>query len=233
MAFMEFAPGSGFSIIAFIAVLVGICFSIISGIGVASERLDFSVNKEVVRACVFLIVWLGVYSLVLLAAMPCTLAVGPIFLFVSMSVPMAVSFSSYGPRLALGLSLNSLVAFQVVRFPMELILHQWVMQGTVPASVSWNGSNWDVLTGILALGVAPFAKKYRWMAWSFNIFGIVMLGHLLFVLVMSSPVSFGWHVSPPMKLSYHLPYFLMSPIYFASIAAGHIILTRALWFRSK
>ena len=156
---MEFTPGSGFSIIAFIAVLVGIFFSFISGIGVASERLDFSVNKEVVRVCLFLIVWLGVYSLTLQAAMPRTLSIGPIFLFVAIVVPIAVTRSSYGSRLALGLSLNSLVAFQAVRLPMELILHQWVIQGTVPESVSWNGSNWDVLTGILALGVAPFTSQ--------------------------------------------------------------------------
>lgn len=233
---MEFAPGSGFSIIAFIAVLVGICFSVISGIGVASERLEFPVNREVVRSFALLIFWIGTYSLALVCAissLPKSLPLGPLFLLVAMAVPLSVSLSSYGARLALGLSVNALVVFQGVRLPMELILHQWVLQGTVPTNVSWNGNNWDVVTGILALCVAPFVKKHRWMAWSFNIFGIVMLCNLLFVLVMSSPISFGWHVSPSMKLTYHLPYFLISPIYLGSIAAGHLILTRALWFRSK
>ncbi|MFM6927084.1 MAG: hypothetical protein ACKOX6_01395 [Bdellovibrio sp.] len=230
---MDFSPGSGFSIISFIAVLVAICFSIIFGIGVASERLEFSVNKEVIRACAVLIIWLGGYSLARVTAITSPLPLGPVFLLLAVVVPVGVSLSSYGSRLALGLSLNALVSFQVVRLPMELILHQWVLQGTVPTTVSWSGSNWDVLSGILALCVAPFAKNHPWIAWLFNIFGSVMLGNFLFVLVMSTPVSFGWHVSPPMRLTYHLPYFLISPIYFGSIVACHVILTRALLFRSK
>jgi len=45
---------------------------------------------------------------------------------------------------------------------------------------------------------------------------------------MSAPLSFAWHVSPPLLLPFHFPYFFIVPVCVGGALAGHIILTRAL-----
>jgi hypothetical protein len=48
------------------------------------------------------------------------------------------------------------------------------------------------------------------------------------VVVLSSPLPFGWNVSPPLLLAFHLPYALIAPVCVGGALFGHIVLTRAL-----
>jgi hypothetical protein len=50
-----------------------------------------------------------------------------------------------------------------------------------------------------------------------------------FVAVLSAPVSFGWHVAPPLLVAFHLPYALIGPVCVGGALFGHIVLTRALF----
>lgn len=226
---MEFVRGSSFSILGFIAILVAICSALIAGLGVASERLEFSVNREIFKVSIAATLWLGFFAVLSVIGQPLFgIPLGPIFLVMALVTSFFVSISSYGARLALGLSINALVAFQVVRLPMELVLHQWARQGTIPMVVTWTGYNWDILTGIFALLIVPIASKSRRAVWIFNICGLILLINLLVVWLATALELSGWYGQPSLKLAYHTPYFLIFPIYFAGIFAGHIVLTRAL-----
>jgi hypothetical protein len=122
-----------------------------------------------------------------------------------------------------------LLAFQGFRLPLELVLHSWVRQGVIPGTMTWTGSNWDILSGVAALGLAPLSQHSKAAAWVGNIIGFVLLLNVGRVAVFSAPVSFGWHeVTQKMLLPYHLPYALVIPICVGGALAGHIILTRAL-----
>jgi hypothetical protein len=48
------------------------------------------------------------------------------------------------------------------------------------------------------------------------------------VAILSSPVSFGWPVTPRLELAYHMPYALIVPVCIGGALIGHIALTRAL-----
>lgn len=48
------------------------------------------------------------------------------------------------------------------------------------------------------------------------------------VALMSAPVPFGWNVSPPLRVAFHLPYALIGPVCVGGALLGHIVLTRAL-----
>ena len=147
----------------------------------------------------------------------------------SMLVSLLVGLSRIGKWLAEACPLPWLLAFQGFRLPLELILHTWVKQGVIPATMTWTGSNWDVLSGIAALVLAPFCRRSLLAAWAGNLIGFVFLLNVVRVAVLSSPVPFGWRdVSPKLEVAYHLPYALIIPVCVGGALVGHITLTRAL-----
>jgi hypothetical protein len=125
-------------------------------------------------------------------------------------------------------SLAWLVGFQGFRLPLELVLHDWYASGTIPETMTWSGSNWDILSGIFALLSCFFVNDRRWLAWVFNIVGIILLLNVGRVAIMSSPVPFGWQVDPPLELILFLPYAFIVPICVGGAALGHTLLTRKL-----
>jgi hypothetical protein len=108
------------------------------------------------------------------------------------------------------------------------VLHSWVAQGVIPETMTWSGRNWDIISGVLALVAAPFCRRSIVWAWIANVVGLVLLVNVMRVAVLSSPVSFGWPVTPKLELIYHLPYALIIPVCVGGALTGHIALTRAL-----
>jgi hypothetical protein len=231
---MVFTPAGGLSVLLFMAVVIGVCIMFIGAVGVVSERLEFSVNREVLKASVLALLWLGLGTFLTYTKVfqfrpyPVALAYFSLVLVVSLGVAM----STYGNRLALGLSLSALILFQGFRLPLEVILHQWAEQGTMPYTMTWTGYNFDILAGILALAVAPFANHHKGLAWTFNIIGIILAFNAVYVGVMSSPLPFAWDIEPRLLLLYHIPYFLVMPVCVGGAIAGHVILTKALLYKA-
>ncbi len=113
--------------------------------------------------------------------------------------PIILAFSPLGTRLSY-LPLPALVGFQIFRLPLELVLHRWALDGTIPTTMTWSGANYDIVSGIAALFVAPIATRVPGAARLFNIIGLVLLLNVARVAILSSPFPFGWGVSPPLEL---------------------------------
>ncbi|WP_413586102.1 hypothetical protein [Bdellovibrio sp. HCB274] len=230
---MVFSPAGGLSVLLFMAVVIGVCMMFIGAVGVVSERLEFSVNREVLKVTVLVILWLGLGAALAytqqLAQHPYPTALA--YFFVVVLISFWVALSSFGNRLALGLSLSALVLFQGFRFPMELIVFQWAEQGTMPYTMTWTGYNFDILAGALALVIAPVANSSKSLVWLFNIVGIVLAINAVYVGVMSSPLPFAWDIEPRLVLLYHMPYYLVMPVCVGAGIAGHVILTKALLYK--
>lgn len=152
----------------------------------------------------------------------------PLVLAGTVGLGACMGFTAIGRKLATGLPLWSLVLFQGFRFPLELILHDWANRKTIPETMTWTGSNWDIVAGLSALLIAPFVTKLRWLAWLFNLLGIVLLINVARVAVFSSAVPFGWGVEPPLELILHFPYAFIVPVCVGGAAFGHVVLTRKL-----
>jgi hypothetical protein len=157
---------------------------------------------------------------------------GPLFLGFTVLFAAVIGLTPLGRNLSAGIPIGCLVGFQSFRLPLEIVLHDWASTKTIPETMTWTGSNWDILTGIAALLMCGVGAKKRWLAWSFNLLGIVLLVNVARVAVFSSPVSFGWQVDPPLELILHLPYAYIVPICVGGAALGHVLLTRRLWAES-
>jgi hypothetical protein len=154
---------------------------------------------------------------------------GPLFMVVTVVAPIGLGFSKKGGRMMEHLSIPFMVGFQSFRLPLEIVLHSWYRSGTIPKSMTWEGSNWDILTGVLAVCCFPFVGRRFWLAWAFNVIGIFLLLNVVRVAVMSSPVPFGWNVEPPLELIVQLPYAYIVPVCVGGAFLGHVLLTRKLW----
>jgi hypothetical protein len=133
-----------------------------------------------------------------------------------------------GHRIAYQTPIAWLVFFQAFRLPLELVLHDWYTSGIIPETMTWTGSNWDIASGVFACLVCAFVGKRLWLAWLFNIVGIVLLLNVGRVALLSSPVPFGWDVEPKLELILHLPHAYIVPLCVGGAALGHVLLSRRL-----
>ncbi|MDG0817247.1 hypothetical protein [Bdellovibrio svalbardensis] len=229
---MNFTPASSASLIAFGIVNLAIIYMFLTGIHYSSRRLLENPLKATLKSAALLLVWLGiVYFVVGSGILEQHILPGiPLFIGSIVLVSSWFAFSRKGTQMSLAIPIAFLVGFHVFRLPLELILDLWVEQGTIPATMTWTGRNFDVATGVIALIIAPLTGRYRGLAWTFNIGGFLLLLNVIWVAMMSSPVSFGWGVQPPLQIAFHLPYAFIGPVCVGGAFAGHIILTRALLY---
>jgi len=220
------------SLLAFLAICGGVVTAFIWGAWTSARHESVSPSRRTLPVAIATIFWLTAILLV----------VGSgwlegdqrrvlIFGAAMNAVSLGIGFSPIGRWLS-GLSLPALVAFQGFRLPLELVLHSWVGQGVIPATMTWSGRNWDIVSGALALVAAPFCRRSRIVAWIANGVGLALLANVMRVAVLSSPVSFGWPVVPKLELIFHVPYALIIPVCIGGALIGHIALTRAL-FRQR
>ena len=218
---MNLIPANLPSLLVFVGILIAVVSAIVLGAYYARA------NPGAVGLGI--VIWLGVLSWVVSLGIFETEPARVLpFLAACNLAAVVFALSPIGRRLAMGLPLAALVGFQVFRLPLELVLHSWATQGVIPVTMTWDGSNLDILSGALALIAAPLVSRFRSVAWVFNLVGITLLVNVARVAILSSPLPFAWQVEPPLLLAFHLPYALIVPVCVAGALGGHIVLTRRL-----
>jgi hypothetical protein len=225
---MDFYPASAGSVLAFRL--------IVAAVGGAFLWAVFHVYGRGRAFAVTILVlfgWLGALAaLVSTGKMESLPLHGLPFFFAPIIVICAgAALSPFGGRLAANIPVPALVGFQAFRLPLELVLHDWAAQGTIPGTMTWTGQNWDIVSGIVALVAAPLACRYPIAARVANVVGFALLLNVMRVAIMSSPFPFGWGQQPPLLLALHLPYAFIGPVCVGGALFGHIVLTRRLWAR--
>jgi hypothetical protein len=223
---MDFHPASTGSLAAFVAILL-----IVVGALLWAVLRSFRSARITALFAGGLSLWLGAQALLIASGKMTALPLNGLPLFFGPTVVfwLALGFSPVGRQMASAVPLAALVGFQAFRLPLELVLHEWAGQGVIPATMTWTGQNWDIVSGVVALASAPLALRYPVLARFANIIGLVLLLNVMRVAVLSAPVPFGWGVQPPLLLPFHLPYAFIGPVCVGGALFGHIVLTRALW----
>lgn len=216
---------------AFVGVVGGVLAAFFVGVHRAWTRTGGQAGRATALVAGASLAWLGLLSAgvasgaIVARPMPGL----PIFFGVSLGGGLVIGLSRLGGRLAAGLTLTALVAFQSFRLPLELILHAWGQSGTIPMTMTWEGANLDVVSGLVALLCAPLVGRWRGAAWLANVVGLALLINVGRVAMLSSALPFAWpDVSPRLQLAMYLPYAWIGPVCVGGALAGHVILMRAL-----
>jgi hypothetical protein len=160
--------------------------------------------------------------------------VPPPFLLMFLSifaVGIGLARSELGGRLSRELPLFLLVLLQGFRFPLELVMHVAGAEGTMPVALSFDGYNFDVLTGVSAIGLG-LALRLRelplWVVQAWNVLGMVALANIAGIALLSSPLI-GYFGADQLNTWVTYPPFIWLPaVLVVAAVAGHGIVLRRL-----
>lgn len=84
-------------------------------------------------------------------------------------------------------SLKVLTQLQVFRVFVEIILWLLFIQNLIPVQMTFEGFNWDVLTGITSLLAARYLLNSKGGLIAWNIFGLLLLVNIVTIAILSMP----------------------------------------------
>jgi hypothetical protein len=134
-------------------------------------------------------------------------------------------------RAVAALPIAALIAFHAFRLPLELMMHAAASAGVMPRQMSYSGWNFDIVTGITALLVAPLAAfggvtRSALLAW--NALGSALLLVIVIVAVVSSPPLLAFGADRANTWVAYAPFVWLPTVLVPAAAAGHVVLWRRL-----
>ncbi|MFZ1699390.1 MAG: hypothetical protein WBO10_08570 [Pyrinomonadaceae bacterium] len=125
------------------------------------------------------------------------------------------------------LPVRLLTLLHVVRVPVELVLYWLFLGGAVPKAMTFAGWNFDILSGLIAPIVyfTAFRGKAdrRWLAIAFNLFGLVLLGNIVAIAIMSLPTPMQQIAfDQPNRAVLYFPYVWLPTIVVPIVLFAHL-----------
>jgi hypothetical protein len=215
-------------------VVLGVVGLFVTGEAYAARRLGRSVTGAVVLALGGSLIWMGLTGGLAASGVLARFDIRPpplAFLFAgTVALGIALGVSRVGGRIAEGLPLYVLVLAQGFRLPLELVMHAAAAEGTMPAVMSYGGYNFDIVTGASALLVGALLKRGapRTLAIAWNALGVVLLGVIISVALLSSPLVRAFGDDQLNTWVAYVPFVWLPSILVACAIAGHIVVWRRL-----
>lgn len=147
---------------------------------------------------------------------------------------VGVYFGSYfaaASRLIASPGLAWLIGLQVFRVAVEIFLYLGHRAGFVPVQMTFEGRNWDVLTGLTALPMAWLVMKNKvpkWLIYAWNTAGLALLLNIVVVSMLSMPTALRrFHNEPANTFVAYFPYVWL-PAFLVQVAwLSHLLIFRA------
>ncbi|HKU36858.1 MAG TPA: hypothetical protein VJR89_01890, partial [Polyangiales bacterium] len=215
-------------------VVLAVVALFVAGAGYAARRLGYSVRGTVLLALGGSLIWMGLTGGLAAAGVLARFDVRPppmAFLFAAtIAMGIALGVSRVGGRIAEALPLHVLVMVQGFRLPLELIMHAAANEGTMPTVMSYSGYNYDIVTGASALLVGLLLQRGapRTLAYAWNAMGVVLLGVIIGVAFLSSPLVRAFGDDQLNTWVAYVPFVWLPAILVVCAIAGHIVVWRRL-----
>lgn len=158
----------------------------------------------------------------------------PLMVLVATSAVLSttVALSRIGRLLAEGLPLAALVGFQAFRLPLELVLHRLSLDGVLPAQMTFDGMNYDIATGVLAVPLALWLSRGgapRVVVLLWNLLGLALLLTIVTIAILSAPGPLRAFVNEPANtIVTTLPFVWLPTVLVQSAWIGHLLVFRRL-----
>jgi len=213
---------------------------ILAGLRAVLIRTNWEKNRQnkIFFATVFVLVtWIGLLTILSNNGFFADFSKLPPRPALAMLIPLPiiilVAFSKTGTQLLQTVPSHWLVFMQSFRIIVELLLLFAFMAGKLPVQMTFEGRNFDVLTGILALPVGYLlARKKAYaskLAIAFNILGILLLLNILVIAVLSMPTSIRYFMNEPSNtLVGQFPFILLPGVLVPIAYTMHIFSLRQL-----
>jgi hypothetical protein len=147
------------------------------------------------------------------------------------AVTVFVAMGPLGARFAEVLPLWALVGLQAFRLPLELVLRKAAADGTMPVQMSFEGRNFDIVTGATALVLAVLLYRTKisnsWvLAW--NVLGAALLANVVGIAIVSLPWIHAFGPDRVNEWVLHFPFVWLPAILVQAALFGHIVVFRRL-----
>jgi hypothetical protein len=158
----------------------------------------------------------------------------PVMVLVTVSTALTtwLGFSRFGTKLVERLPVTVLVGYQAFRVFVEIFLWLGYRDGFVPVQMTFEGRNFDVFSGLLALVMAGLAAQGRLrasaiLAW--NLGGLLLLINIVLVAILSMPTPFRqFHNEPANVFVTTAPYVWLPAFLVQAAWLGHLLVFRWL-----
>jgi hypothetical protein len=220
----------------FIATVMMVIVAILIGVSTGLTRLGVEAARRrrlVFAVAVAMLAWYGIIGLAAQRGFFAVFTSTPPRVFVAV-VPtllmmLALAFSAPVKRIADTLPPQWIVGLQAFRILIEIVLWQLALQGRIATMMSFEGKNFDVITGITAPVAAWLAARsgnnHIVKAW--NVLGLLLLTNVVARGILSVPSGFQLiHTDPPNTVIATFPYIWLPCVAVAAAYFLHIVSLR-------
>jgi len=148
-------------------------------------------------------------------------------------LPILLARSRIGELLCDRAPLAWLVGFHAFRLPLELVMHEAAVEGTMPVQMSFSGNSFDIVSGATAIIVAALVvlgQAPRWLIVAWNALGSLLLLNIIVIALASMPQLRAFGTDPARVNTWvmYFPFVWLPAGLVASALFGHAVLWRKL-----
>lgn len=225
-------PASPFLRVSFIALVLVTAAASVFAVGSGASKAERG-SRSAVGFGVGLCVWLGATWAIARTGMLADFSLPPklmILIAVAAALTISVAVSARALAVAAAIPWWALIGINAFRLPLELLMHRAVGEGVMPYQMSFTGCNYDILTGISALGLGLVGMKSqlsRKLILAWGIGGSLLLANVVVIAIVSLPTPLRVFMNEPANVWVTTTPFVWLPVFLVQLA----LLTHILVFR--
>ena len=180
-------------------------------------------------------VWLAVsYAVAASGALQDFSALPPPFLLffvLCTGATTALAFSRVGTRLIEATPTAGLIGYQGFRIAVEGFLARLYHEGVIPVQMTYEGHNFDIVTGVTALALALYCARTssfpRRLVLAWSVLGLLLLVNIVGTAILAAPTPLRvFHYDPPNTFVAFAPFVWLPTFLVQAAWLGHLLAFR-------